>query len=122
MEDSKPRQSCRRLDEQSWRAVLGRFDGTTLTVKEFCRREGLTRSSFFLWRSRLRTDPLRTPAPGRANSVAKSVAKSSALAPKPSFVDLGLLGAAACVPAAQPIGLDLRIELGGGLSLHLVRR
>lgn len=63
MEDSKPRQSCRRLDEQSWRAVLGRFDGTTLTVKEFCRREGLTRSSFFLWRSRLRTDlwaPVRT--------------------------------------------------------------
>jgi hypothetical protein len=78
----------------------------------------LTRSSFSLWRSRLRTDPLRTPAPAGA----KSVAKSAALAPKPAFLDLGLLGAAPAVTAAQHAGLDLRIELGGGLSLHLVRR
>ncbi len=118
MEDSKRRQIRRRLDEQSWRALLERFDGAAMTVKEFCLREGLTRSSFFLWRSRLRADPQRSPAPARA----KSVAKSAALAPKPSFLDLGLLGVAAAVPAAQHAGLDLRIELGGGLSLHLVRR
>ena len=91
-----------------------------MTVEEFCRREGLTRSSFARWRSRLRTDPKRrTPA--------LALATSAALAPKPSFVDLGLLGAAAAVPAAavpaaKHAGLDLRIELGGGLSLHLVRR
>ena len=118
MEDNTPRKTRRRLDEQSWRAVLERFDGSAMTVEEFCRREGLTQSSFFLWRSRLRTDPKRMPAP----AVAKSTTKSAALAPKPSFVDLGLLGAAASVPAAQHAGLDLRIELGGGLSLHLVRR
>ena len=118
MDDSKPRQTRRQLDEQSWRAVLERFDGAALTVKEFCLREGLTRSSFSLWRLRLRNDPLRTPAA----AVAKSVAKSAALASKPSFVDLGLLGASASVPAAEHTGLDLRIELGGGLSLHLVRR
>lgn len=118
MEDSKPRQTRRRLDEQSWRAVLARFDGAAMTLKEFCRREGLTRSSFFLWRSRLRTDSLRTPAA----VVTKSVAKSAALVPKPSFMDLGLLGAAASTPAAEHTGLDLRIELGGGISLHLVRR
>lgn len=122
MEDSKPAQTRQRLDEQSWRAVLERFDGAATTVKEFCRREGLTRSSFFLWRSRLGAVPLRTPAPARAKLVAKSVVKSSALAPKPSFVDLGLLSAAAHAPAVQPTGLDLRIELGGGLILHLVRR
>jgi len=114
MEDSKPRQILRRLDEQSWRAVLARFDGAAMTLKEFCRREGLTRSSFSLWRSRLRADPLRTPA--------ASVAKSAALAPEPPFVDLGLLGVAAPTPAAEHTGIDLRIELGGGLSLHLVRR
>ena len=118
MEDSKPRQARRRLNEQTWQALLGRFDGAALTVKEFCRREGLTQSSFFLWRSRLRTDS----RPTRAPSEAKSVVKSAALAPKPSFVDLGLLGAAACVPTAENAALDLRIELGGGLSLHLVRR
>ena len=118
MEDTKPRQTRRRLDEQAWQAVLERFDGAAMTVKEFCRREGLTQSGFFRWRSRLRADPVRAPAPALANAVAKS----AALAPKPSFVDLGLLGAAAYVPTAQHGALDLRIELGGGLSLHLVRR
>jgi len=89
-----------------------RFDGAAMT--EFCLREGLTRSSFFLWRSRLRAAALRTPAPAGA--------KSATLTPRPSFVDLGLLDAAAPGPAAQYGELDLRIELGGGLSLHLVRR
>ena len=96
------------------RRFLMRFDGAAMTVKEFCLREGLTWSSFFLWRSWLRADPLRAPAP--------AAAKPAALASSPSFVDLGLLDAAAPGPAAQYGGLDLRIELGGGLSLHLVRR
>ncbi len=117
MEDGKPRQTRRRLDEHSWRALLEKFDGAAMTVKEFCLREGLTRSSFFLWRSRLRADPQRTPAP----AVARSVAKSAALASKSSFVDLGLLGGATPF-AAEHAGLNLHIELGGGLSLHLVRR
>jgi len=111
MEGSKPRQTRRRLDEQMWRAVLARFDSAAMTVQEFCLREGLTRSSFTRWRTRLRTGLKRLPAPG--------VAKAAAPAPKPSFVDLGLVGAA---PAAEYTAVDLRIELGGGLSLHLVRR
>ena len=117
MEDGRPQQARRRLNEQTWQALLGRFDGTAMTVKEFCRREGLTRSSFFLWRSRLGADSRSTPAP----AVAKSIAKSAAPAPKPSFVDLGLLGGATPA-AAEHAGLNLYIELGGGLSLHLVRR
>ncbi len=117
MEEGKPRQIRRRLDEHSWRVLLERFDGAAMTVKEFCLREGLTRSSFFLWRSRLRADPQCTPAPAGA----KSAAKSAALPSKPSFVDLGLLGGATPA-AAEHAGLNLYIELGGGLSLHLVRR
>ena len=114
MEDSKPARARRQLDEQSWRAVLERFDGAAMTVQAFCLREGLTRSSFARWRSRLRIGSKRMPV--------LAVLKSAAPAPRPSFVDLGLLGAAAAVPAAEHAGLDLRIELGGGISLHLVRR
>ena len=115
MEDSTYGRTRRRLDEQSWRAVLERFDGAAMTVQEFCLREGLTRSSFRRWRARLRPSPQRVSAP------APAAAKAATGAPKPSFVDLGLLGAATAA-AAEPAGLDLRIELGGGLSLHLVRR
>ena len=112
MEGSKPGQTRRRLDEQMWRAVLARVDGAGMTVQEFCLREGLTRSSFTRWRARLRAGSKWLPAP--------AVSKAAAPAPKPSFVALGLLGAAA--PAAAHAAVELRIELGGGLSLHLVRR
>lgn len=115
MEDSKAGRKRRRLDEQSWRAMLERFDGAAMTVAEFCVREGLTRSSFTRWRARLRPGPQRVRASGSA------AAKAAAGAPKPPFVELGVLGAATAA-AAEHAGLDLRIELGGGLSLHLVRR
>ena len=111
MEDTNPGRARRRLDEKSWRAVLERFDGATMTVQEFCLREGLTRSSFTRWRSRLRSTAKR--------AAAAVVKPSGAESPQPSFVDLGLLGRTA--PSEIAV-LDLRIELGGGISLHLVRR
>ena len=113
MEDGKTGRRRRRMDEQSWRVVLERFDAAATTVQEFCLREGLTRSVFMRWRARLRPSSSRLPA--------SAVDRAGALAPKPSFVDLGLLGASTAA-AAEHAGLDLRIELGGGLSVHLVRR
>jgi hypothetical protein len=100
----------RRLDQPAWREVLQRFDGAGMTVEDFCRAEGLCRSSFTRWRRRL-----RTPAEA-ARPVAVKAVKQEAPA---AFVDLGLLGGAG---AALLPALDLRIELGGGVVLHLVRR
>jgi hypothetical protein len=110
MESSKPRQRRRRLNEQAWRVLMKRFDGAAMTVREFCAREGLSCSSFKLWRSRLGS------APGPVSS---SVSTRTMDTAKPPFVDLGLLGAAG---ASEHTTLDLRIDLGGGISLHLVRR
>ena len=123
MDSSKAGRIRRRLDEQGWRAVLERFEGAAMTVQEFCQREGLTRSVFMRWRARLRSSLTPLPAAAAAKAAA-------ALANKPSFVDLGLLGGAATATAAATAAttaaphaaLDLRIELGAGISLHLVRR
>jgi hypothetical protein len=124
---SKATQARKRLDESSWRAVFERFEGAAMTVQEFCVREGLTRSVFMRWRARLRGSSM---PPASAPAGAKTVRA----APMPSFVDLGVLSgattttgasaaaAAAASPAAQHTALDLRIELGAGISLHLVRR
>ncbi len=101
----------RRLNERAWRDLFKRFDGAGLTVEAFCQREGLSRSSFNRWRSRL---PTRTGA-AAATAVGASGDRQRAAA----FVDLGLLGAAS---PAYPAGLELRLDLGGGLSLTLVRR
>ena len=101
----------RRLNERAWRDLFKRFDGAGLTIEAFCQREGLSRSSFNRWRSRL---PMRTGA-----AAATVAGASAAQQPAARLVDLGLLGAAS---PAYPTGLELRRDLGGGLSLTLVRR
>ena len=111
MEGTKPGQTRRRLNEQAWKVLMKRFDGAAMTVQEFCAREGLSPSSFRLWRSRL-------GAALRPVSSAVSTSATGATSKSP-FVDLGLLGASA---VREHTALDLRIELGGGISLHLVRR
>ncbi|MFY7916746.1 MAG: IS66 family insertion sequence element accessory protein TnpA [Rubrivivax sp.] len=129
MDSGKAGQTRKRLDEQSWRAVFERFEGAAMTVQEFCQREGLTRSVFMRWRARLRSSSMPQPI--------GAVAKTASPASKPSFVDLGLLGSTTTAAGAAGIAtataaahhmaldhtaLDLRIELGAGISLHLVRR
>ena len=111
MEDTKPKTTRRRLSEQAWRVLIKRFDSAAMTAQEFCAREGLSPGSFRLWRKRL------VSRSGPVASVARPLPKVSK--PAPAFVDLGLLGASS---AREHGALDLRIELGGGVSLHLVRR
>ena len=45
--------SRKRRSESDWTEILRRFESSELTVREFCRREGLSLSSFQRWRSRL---------------------------------------------------------------------
>jgi putative transposase len=97
----------RRLSAQAWREVLRRFDGAGTSVAEFCKREGVCESSFHRWRSRL------VATPGGGALVERAPQSTPA-----TFVDLGALGAAG--PALAP-RIDLKLDLGGGLTLHLVR-
>ena len=45
--------SRKRRTESDWTDILRRFESSDLTIREFCRREGLSLSSFQRWRSRL---------------------------------------------------------------------
>jgi hypothetical protein len=49
----KPVRRIRRC-EAEWSEILSRFAASDMTVREFCRRERLSPSSFQRWRSRLR--------------------------------------------------------------------
>lgn len=94
----------RRQDAAGWRGVLTRFGQSGLSVRAFCQREGFSTASFYRWQSLLRA-PSKESRPHKLPSVVNASA---------GFVDLGAL----------PTGssrLDLRLDLGGGLSLHLVR-
>ena len=46
-----------RRSEKQWIAIMKRFESSGLGSKEFCRREGVSPSSFQSWRRRLGSVP-----------------------------------------------------------------
>jgi putative transposase len=102
----------RHLSAQAWAEVFGRFDGSGESVTGFCKREGLHASSFRRWQRRLATmaaAPIRT----QANESREATRQTSAA----SFIEMGSMAA-----AKETTGrLEVRLELGGGLVLQLVR-
>ena len=92
-----------RRSRNEWRSLLRRFGNGGLGVAAFCRGEGISAASFYRWRS------LLSGTVDRGDVVVRDSA--------PAFVDLGALN-----PAASPgPRLDLKLDLGDGLVLHLVR-
>lgn len=106
----------RRLSKQAWSDIMRRFEGAGTTVRQFCVQEGVSTQSFFRWRGLLEGGrELRT-----------ATAHTSALMRQPpskadSFVELGELPGAAAPPHTSA-GLELRLELGGGVVLQIMRR
>ena len=93
----------RRRSRSEWRSLLAKVGGSGLGVEAFCRREGISAASFYRWRSIL------SEAVDRGGVVVRDSA--------PAFVDLGALNLASS-PRRR---LDLKLDLGDGLLLHLVR-
>ncbi len=94
----------RRRGAQAWRGVLARFEESGLTGVAFCEREGISSKSFYRWRTRFGVAADGLPAqPG------SSVETSAA-----GFIDLGGVRTGSS-------RLELRLDLGGGVLLHLVR-
>ena len=97
-----------RLGTDAWRETLARFAESGLSVRAFCVREGISDSSLNRWRQRLHDSAARRPA-----------AKQGAMVARGGFVDLGTLSTPAGASKSERI--ELRLDLGGGLMLHLVR-
>jgi len=93
-----------------WAVVLDRWRASGLSVEAFCRRDGVNRAGFYRWRALLGESASRglVPAPD---------APTVAVQRPTDFVDLGVLGQSAC-PGGR---FELRLDLGGGLVLTLVR-
>ncbi len=98
-----------RRNEAQWCSLLSRFCESGLSVTAFCRREAVSTASFYRWRGLIeRHDG------GGAVAVGNEAA----------FVDLGTLKDLG-VPkgeTARAAAVEFRLDLGGGLTLHLVRR
>ena len=91
----------RRRSRDEWRELFVRHGSSGLSVAAFCARESISVSSFQRWRA------LAVPASDAVQ--ARTPTRQEA------FVDLGVLG------SGGASRLELKLDLGGGLVLHLVR-
>ena len=91
-----------RRSPSQWRSLLAEFDGCGLSGEAFCHRQGISPSSFYRWQNRLTC--------GDADG---AIGKPAA----PAFLDLGPL----TPPTKNKASLDLTLDLGEGLVLHLIR-
>ena len=94
-----------RRSAEEWREIFERRAASGLPIAAFCQREGIAQSSYARWRALL-----------------SCTAHNAGAAPSPTgvgFVDAGVLGLRA--PADSSERLDLTLELGHGIVLHVVR-
>jgi hypothetical protein len=111
-----------RLGVEAWRGLFVRYAGSELSVETFCRREAVSTSSFYRWRGLLVSEP--TPSRGLTCVSAAVIAKPPSRGARhatpvgTSFVDLGPLRAPTVAPRPA---FELRLDLGDGLLLSLVR-
>ena len=73
-----------------------------------CRREGVSANSFRRWRERLTVKAPVAPTP-----IAGAHVQAAG-----GFVELGPLGVTAATPATR---LEVTLDLGAGVTLHVVR-
>jgi hypothetical protein len=107
-------QRRRRLDAGTWREVLDRFAAAGMTVEEFCGRERLSTSSFYRWRERLQSTGTQAVEP--------RLPRADGVAVPPSAADFIELGSLAGSSHSVGSGLELRLDLGGGVVLQVMRR
>ena len=96
-----------RRSRHEWRSLLAQFDGGDMGVEAFCRRQAISAASFYRWRS------LLGHGGGSDGDGGAGVASDAA----PAFVDLGALNAVSSAKRR----IELKLDLGDGLTLHLVR-
>jgi putative transposase len=97
-----------RRSESAWREIVSRQAESGLSVQAFCGREGIKAASLYGWRSRLQRE-----AQGRS-STERAPRKPRPEKPAGEFIDLGALG-------SSRSRFEVRLDLGGGVLLHLVR-
>ena len=97
-----------RRNEAQWCSLLSRFCESGLSVSAFCRREAVSTASFYRWRGLIERH---------------DGGEALAVRSEPAFVDLGTLKHLGALKGetARAAAVELRLDLGGGLRLQLLR-
>ncbi len=90
--------------EVEWKRRLVRFAASGQPVRQFCQAEGVSAASFYRWQGLL---------------------SKAVVAPPAAFIDVGAMPApprSTTKVESTGAALEVRLELGHGLVLHIVRR
>ena len=110
------KQQVQTSKEAIWRDHLARHATSGKSIAAFCRTEPISQGNFYAWRTKLGVGAAGLPDP----------------AVPPTFIDLGAVTntvaataerSPAPTPSRSPTpSIDLRIDLGGGIVLTIIRR
>lgn len=100
------RSKRRRLTAEGGRALIERLGRSGLSVSAFCEREGISRQSLYRWRSIVASEEAEQP---KSRATSAPTAKET----RAGFIDLGAL-------PGGGTRLELKLDLGAGVLLHLV--
>ena len=100
-------QTTKRRSAETWRAMVGRFAQSGLTEEAFCEGEGVSAKLFHRWRMK-RGKAIPRAVVDKPARVVSSPAATAALVELGSLKDGGSK-------------LEMRLDLGGGVLLHVVR-
>jgi len=98
--------------EAVWRDRLVRFGKSSLTVKEFCQKEGVSNPSFYQWRKRLEKGPQVAKDAGRSDGGPTKTLKSQPFVPvrMSSAEDMPISGAMSVMAEVEfPNGVRIRV-------------
>jgi hypothetical protein len=101
--------------DATWRNHLARHAASGKSIAAFCRDEAISAGNFYSWRSKLRDGaPEFSVAPRGATFIDLGAVSSAIVGETPEHV---------LAPAPLALsGIEIRIDLGGGVVLTIVRR
>lgn len=99
--------------EPEWRERLARHAASGQTVVVFCKSESITEGQFYRWRARLRGKAVRVRNAAPAPFIDLGAVKAPNVSDAASRVDQGSF--------AKPDSIEVHLDLGHGLMLHIVR-
>lgn len=90
--------------EVEWRQRLARYAANGRDIKQFCLAESVSEATFYRWRKQLAATNDAVPAAG--------------------FIDVGVMPPAPSMTQCDSgsVALEVRLDLGHGLVLQIVRR
>ena len=116
---SKPKAGTDRVQrELEWRDRVARQGAGHQTVRAFCESESVPVASFYQWRSRLRKRGLAAGACASGAGVPAAFIDLGAVRGRHVAHDLGRAESGVVTGGR----LEIKLELGGGAVLHVVRR